>query len=219
MYGTVQLRQWLTLAARVGLVWAIFATASAKESSSDLTPRSECGPISLYLCVELIGKKASYEQVRRAVGPADEHGEATLLQLREAAGELGLFAEAVRWQGSTPDGINIPAVLPVMLPRNQRHFVTLADSRGEWLLVTDVPQRPGWITVSSLRRHYGWDGTALYIAASEEDLAPVRSHVGWRWRYVALGGVAGLAVLISPFLHRRFPCRRPRTLAGVDQQE
>ena len=185
-------------------------------------PRSACGPICLMTCCAAIEKPSEFDHVWEAVGPDDESGQTTLLQLRDGAGRLGLATEAVRWRDAPPLNIKSPAILPVRLPNGADHFIVLhhtaqtAEGHEPQMLVIDLPHDPVWKPVSELREVHGWDGTALYVAKSAADLAPVRHAVGRSWRLAALLAAVAAVLALLPWLRRTLrPTATPAVTAHL----
>lgn len=192
----------ITFVAGIAVATAVAGTPESAKSPLpyELVPLNQCGLVCLQTCSRLVGGPMQFETVRGAVDtPSDEM---SLLQLQEAAEEVGLSSVAVRWNEAIPEEITPPAILPIVFPSGRRHFVTLVRTENDQAFVIDFPHDPAWIQTSRLRERYGWNGTALYIARRDADLNAVRAETGWRWRYALAGVSAAALVLALPALRR-----------------
>ena len=176
--------------------------AGADRPGPELTPidPDRCGPLALRVCAARLGTPAD----DAAVSAWIDHPRVrtNLAELRDAATGLGFATAAVRWEaGREPGESSVPAILPVLSRRGEPHFVAIAGAAGGRMLVVDVPHPAVWITAEQLRGTRGWDGTALYVAAYDDDLAPIRAAtVGPVGPFLPLGAAfaAAVAVLLVP---------------------
>jgi ABC-type bacteriocin/lantibiotic exporter with double-glycine peptidase domain len=95
---------------------------------------------------------------------AGASGTTSLLELQDAARQLGLEAEAVRLDPRRPIAWDLPTILHL----NGNHFVAVLPDGDGRLVVADPPAAPR--VVVGPGELGGWDGIALVAASAGVDL-------------------------------------------------
>lgn len=166
---------------------------------------NRCGPIALQVCARLVGSDIKAAELAGLLRCDDSDG-CSLAGIESAARAIGLRAAAVKWHSDYP-ALTPPAVVRIFKPGHGSHFVAVAGTRGNRVLVIDVPLKPFWVTKADLRHTLQWDGYAVHIAKDATDMESVRGAVRGRWRLPLVVGGACLVLL-------GFSCLTLRT-AGV----
>jgi prepilin-type N-terminal cleavage/methylation domain-containing protein/prepilin-type processing-associated H-X9-DG protein len=125
---------------------------------------NRCGAYSLQVCLWQLGGEALATPVDSLL-PNDEQ-ELSLADLQRVANQLGLATRGVRWDRRVPDFSKgeTSAVLRVILPTGERHFIALLEAREGLLECVDFPHPPKVVPETYLRETLGWDGNALHLA-------------------------------------------------------
>jgi hypothetical protein len=107
-----------------------------------------------------------------------------------------LRAVGVRWDDVTfPVSSTTPAFVPTVRFDGSRHFLALLARSGGEILVVDVPHQPYWVSESTFRERYQWNGYVLHLAASRIDLVGVYWAM-FKGRALIIGGVI-LVMLVA----------------------
>ncbi len=126
-------------------------------------PNTGCGAVSLALVGHWLGASRSIAELNGLTRSHDS-GIASLFDLKDAAREMGLDAEAVRLDPSRP----IPWRQPTILYLHGNHFVATLPIDGDHLVFVDPPRAPD---ILDRRRLAGdWEGVSLILASSQADL-------------------------------------------------
>jgi hypothetical protein len=190
-----------------------YETLAAEESAAPTPPRSarivpddlepsKCGLYCAQLGATLVGEGGDH--VFDVSGAPVE----TLADLQTLVEGWGLHALAVAWKdGEAPEcSINSPAILPVAV-RGQPHFVLVAATDHQHLLVCDFPFAPRWESCTYLRERLSWNGASLHIARDGRHLSPVVRSTGAGRRHLTTAFLAILVVLILAAVRRFYSWR------------
>jgi prepilin-type N-terminal cleavage/methylation domain-containing protein/prepilin-type processing-associated H-X9-DG protein len=183
--------------------------AHAEKFDSDLAELNRCGPVALHACALSVGRPTTAAEIERLLPITGE--EASLGELDRVAGVLGLATLAVRWPSRMPASIDTAAIIPVVQPSQQRHFLAVLATRADSELVLDIPQRPRWISQVGLRQSLKWDGTALHMSLRPEPIEQLRAHTTRLPAGSVLYGI-GLVLMLTAvaFRNRYRPMVRAR---------
>jgi CRP-like cAMP-binding protein len=121
--------------------------------------RNDCGVASLAMAALAMGRRLVLEEVHAQV-QLEARG-ASLLELRRAAGELGLRAEAVRVGIDHLSAVCLPAVAHLV----DGHYVTLFEVHVDAIVVGDPGRGVGRWPIAEFRRR--WAGDLLLLATAE----------------------------------------------------
>ena len=128
-----------------------------------LDPRTGCGVVSLTLASRWLGTPATIERLNELTD-SGESGVTSLLDLKKAARQMGLFSEGVRLNPLH----SIPWRLPTILHVQANHFVAALPLVGDRLVVVDPPSAPEIMERSKLEGD--WDGACLVVSRSKGEL-------------------------------------------------
>jgi ABC-type bacteriocin/lantibiotic exporter with double-glycine peptidase domain len=126
-------------------------------------PRTGCGVVSLSLVGHWLGVPAGIDKLNDLTD-SGESGITSLLDLKQAASQLGLVSEGVRLDASRP----IPWRLPTILHVQANHFVAVLPLEDDRLVVVDPPREPEIVERSRLSGD--WDGISLIVSRSNSEL-------------------------------------------------
>jgi len=170
-----------------------------------------CGPVAMWLVLEELSVSQPLENI---LANMPRHGtDASFAELATFAETLGLACRAVEWEEIPQQvGNDCPAIIPVVTSEQRRHFITLLAAKGGSLKVQDFPSSARWVTETSLRQQFGWDGTALHVARRSVDLDRLTSGgVNSHWM-VLLGFAVLLAMGGWLAVTRKFRFQRSRVV-------
>jgi len=155
-----------------------------------------CGAIALQISSLLAETPVSFDHVESILDVKDAEKGASLTELAECAGVLGLKSLVGKWRSMPPTSRSYPAILPVVNSRGP-HYVVLAGYENGMLLIFDFP-RGGWIKQSVFERDYRWSGYSLHVTRSR--LAYARLWLITHQRIAMLGA---LLLILAIFLIQR----------------
>lgn len=124
-----------------------------------------CGAESLAMCAAEFGSQMTAEDVAHRLPRGGK--DASLAELKTVAEAMGYSCRGIRWRGS-PSSECPPAIVPVILPSGESHFVAILKWRANEILVGEHRNRT-WMTKGALRAAH-WDGTALHLSRDWTDL-------------------------------------------------
>lgn len=204
------------VSATVGLIIASFVTVPLSAENADMGDLNRCGSLSLEFCALAVGRETTEAELAPLLPTQGQ--ETSLAELQQAAGALGLQTLAVRWNGAPPPCDDAPAIIPVARQEGDRHFIVMLRSRGEHVLLVDVPQPAFWATERWLREKLKWQGDALHIAQGAGELDRLRAQISpWRRGLPFLPSILLVAVLaeglVRRSIFRRLPGERRRNRA------
>jgi prepilin-type processing-associated H-X9-DG protein len=167
---------------------------SAEDTATDLAIVRHCGVEAMQMLLTVLGSSDRCHQAAELL----QDNEVTLLELKQAAQQMGFAAEAVCWTDRRlPSQVARPAILrlggPAISGKENGHFVVVVPRRAGGFKMIDFPMWPGIVDPEKLARN--WDGSALYIANESGELEPVRRLIKQR-RIAVILSTAGAAVLM-----------------------
>jgi ABC-type bacteriocin/lantibiotic exporter with double-glycine peptidase domain len=128
-----------------------------------IDPSTGCGVVSLSLVSHWIGVPTGIDTINDLTD-SGESGVTSLLDLKEAAHQMGLVSEGVRVDPLRP----IPWRSPMILHVQDNHFLAALPLEGDRLVVVDPPNAPAIMERSGLSGD--WDGVCLVVARSQSEL-------------------------------------------------
>ena len=126
-------------------------------------PETSCGPVSLAVVGEFLGKPLSIAEFHAATG-SGELGTCSMTDLLRALRGNGFSAEAVRYDPGRPPGHRLPMVLFV----DGNHFLAALPGRKGQVVLVDPPQEPKLVAWGQLAAR--WRGEAVVVGLREEDI-------------------------------------------------
>lgn len=190
------MRRWT--AANCLLLATVGASAALSDSEGD--KNLSCAPRVVCLAARLLGREVRDCEIREAFG-ARVSGEHSYEEITDALNRLGLKSRFARLDPTSPGLPRTPVIAAVKASRDSPcadHFVVLYGSKNEngqeAIQVLDFPYPPRFIPFWAFSRR--WDGSALHVAATEEEL-PVQSIGESPWVTGVLAGSATLVLLAS----------------------
>jgi len=133
-----------------------------------IDPETSCGPVSLAVASEYLGRPATIAWFHRST-QAGDLGVCSVSDLLRASREHGLAATAVRFDPRHPPTHRLPMILFV----DGFHFLTALPAPVAGVIIIDPPATPKAMPWSSLAER--WNGEAVVIGHDE---AEVRLAVG-----------------------------------------
>lgn len=162
-----------------------------------------CGPSSLAVCLTSLQQDVLDSDVSSMI--TTDQGVSSLLQLKQAAEQLGFQVTAIKWRAAPRDFEfgSTPAIVQVQAVGNRKHFVALLECRDGEMCVVDYPRRMHWISAAVFREQFRWNGVALHIAMDRSALDRLRptSDSVW-WPGVLAAGLTGSLVIFVGFRRR-----------------
>jgi ABC-type bacteriocin/lantibiotic exporter with double-glycine peptidase domain len=124
---------------------------------------TSCGPVSLAVVAEYLGKPSTIAEFHRATRAGDL-GTCSIADLRRALKERGLASTAVRYDPRRPPTHRLPMILFV----EGHHFLAALPGQAGRVVIVDAPEEPvvvDWTTLASR-----WRGEALVVGLDEPDV-------------------------------------------------
>jgi ABC-type bacteriocin/lantibiotic exporter with double-glycine peptidase domain len=134
-------------------------------------PNTSCGPVSLAIVGQWLGVPRTIDELNHQTRASDT-GVSALLDLKQAAGAMGLAAETVQLDPVRP----IPWKWPTILYLRSRHFAATLPVDGDHLVFTDPPNPPVVLDRGALAGN--WEGVSLVVAPTAADLTRALSKAG-----------------------------------------
>jgi len=138
-------------------------TAGHKISSVDMDPGTSCGPASLAVVSEYLGRPATISDFHEKTG-AGNLGACSFDDLVRALTGHGLSAVAVRYEVSRPPRHRLPLILFV----DGDHFLSALPGARGTVVIVDPPHLPwktSWTDLSAR-----WRGEAVVVARNPSEL-------------------------------------------------
>ena len=134
-----------------------------KHSVRNVDPRTSCGPVSLAVVSEYLGKSVPIADFHEETGAGDL-GFCSMADLVRALKKHGFAARAVRFDTQPPPFHNLPMVLFV----DGDHFLAAIASNPREVVVIDPPKKPQTMPWDELKPR--WQGEAVVVGRSENDV-------------------------------------------------
>lgn len=127
--------------------------------SRSVDPGRSCGPVSLAVVGRWLGKPESVDRLNNLcrVTPS---GVTSLLDLKRASTQLGLYAEVVK----TDTHRGLPWSYPTILHLHGRHFAAALPTKTHGAIIADLPEPTRFVKAEHLERE-GWDGYCLVVSS------------------------------------------------------
>ena len=189
--GAISIAGFITILLSCGVSWCV-ESGPASLAKYDPTFSQACGPVNLYLACRLLQNNISFPQVMGTC-KITEIGQSSLLDLKNAAEELGLHASCMKLNATALRHIKGIALLHFDKPKN--HFVLFAGCTSGECCILDATRskNAGFmreIPLRDLRKR--WSGTTLLLARDAILLPPI--HGGRSIQGVfAIGFVIGFS--------------------------
>jgi len=135
-------------------------TTAAKAESVNNEPTESCGPSALAITLSLLGHSVESDAYAK-LAETDEKGNTTLAGLKKAADALGISAVGMQLTPEELARINHPAILHVMLPGDDGHFVVFASSDGKLYELIDPNNGGTKDSVTAEQLKLLWEGRCL----------------------------------------------------------
>jgi ABC-type bacteriocin/lantibiotic exporter with double-glycine peptidase domain len=126
-------------------------------------PSTSCGPVSLVVVSELLGKPLTISECHVATG-AGEAGTCSMKDLLHAVRTFGFSAKAVRYDRRRPPVHRLPMILFV----DGSHFLTAVTDREGNVILIDPPLESKSVAWSDL--YPRWRGEAIVVGLREQDV-------------------------------------------------
>lgn len=158
---------------------------------------ADCGYVCLSGLLKALGRPLDVAEVKAAIGETSRG--LTLKQMRDGLRQLGLTAEAIRFERRRVEAYPTPSIL--LLSRG--HYVLLHRRRGASFEVFD-PQA-GWAWIPQTRLTRNTDGFAITAALADgrKRLTQPRDHSDWNVtrrvlrHYLTALGYAGVGLAVT----------------------
>lgn len=132
-------------------------------AGGDFDPETSCGPASLAVVSEYLGRPIPIVVFHEAAGAGDL-GVCSVADLLRALRQHGFSAKAVRYRAGSAPGHRLPMVIFV----DGNHFlVALPGPRGK-VVIVDPPLEPSVVQWSQLAPR--WHGEAVIVGLSDDDV-------------------------------------------------
>ena len=124
---------------------------------------NRCGPVALFVCAEAIGHPRQLTEIESS-GPQDDR-KWTFADLQNVSAQIGFQTAPLQFASDpiswTPG--QTAAIARIFLSTGESHYVTIVESRGSALVISDFPHPPTPVSTETLRQKYGWDGSLLFV--------------------------------------------------------
>ncbi len=187
----------------LSILLTVFADADVP-----LVRLNRCGPVALRVATESIGRPLPISDIE-AVGPDDDR-KWTFADLQKAANQFGYRTHARKYSNEpTPfTRGKAAAIARVFLSTGESHYVTIVEMRGPLALVDNFPQDLVTISVETLRKKYGWDGSLLFVFTDHSFDACITRDGNVKYTYLSASILFVFAAMVLA-LRGRNPVKRP----------
>ncbi len=162
-----------------------------------------CGFLCMATVSGALGEPLRYQELAQRLPDSDTGS--SLDELSQASAAIGLRSVSVRYPGAFPDLVpgEACAILPIRGRTGEDHFVVVVNSSQGVFSVVDFPNGMMRLTDQSLRNDYAWDGTALLIAKSSQQLDRLSRPPSRFWLWTTGSGLCFAVVLLSLLFRKR----------------
>jgi ABC-type bacteriocin/lantibiotic exporter with double-glycine peptidase domain len=126
-------------------------------------PSNPCGPTAAAVVGLWHGRSLALAEVKSAI-PCDALGRTSMAELRRGMVQLGFACEGIRVKSDLLSKLQVPAILFV----NGNHFVVVAPTADEDIVVIDPPRESRRVRADSLP--FAWKGELLLCASTRAEL-------------------------------------------------
>ncbi|SMO69199.1 peptidase domain-containing ABC transporter [Gracilimonas mengyeensis] len=143
--------------------------------------QSDCGVACLASVMHFYDSEAKLERLREMSG-TNQQG-TTLLGLYQAAGEIGLDAQAFEGDLENLKKLEHPAILHIVKDKRLQHYVVYYGCEGNQLLIGDPAEGTvQWMPEEKLQEQ--WQSKALLVLKPTEQLVVKRERDKDRWNWI-----------------------------------
>ena len=187
----------------VWLTWSAVALGDNPQKPQTSPFGKRCGFLCMATVCGALGEPLKYQELAQRLPDSDTGS--SFDELSQASLAIGFSSRSVRYSGALPDLVpgETCAILPIRGRTGEAHFVVVVNSSQGIASVVDFPNGMIRLTDQSLRKDYAWDGTALLIAKSSQQLDRLTHPPSRIWLWTAGSGLCFAVVLLSHLFRKR----------------